>query len=88
MPTPTRKLFVILDDHDRHDQRCRCGKCDSNGRSYGAGIFDVQVPDDCVERLYAPSEAAATALAEAAAKELGELVDYPEEVDEAVPFAP
>jgi len=68
------KFFVIRDDIDQHEQGCDCGDCNSNGRSYGAGIFNVEYPDDCVERLYACNEEEAVKRAEARAKEMGELV--------------
>ena len=75
MPDLNRKLFVCIDDIDHHDEGCECGDCDSNGKSYGTGIFDVDTPDDCVERVYACNEDASRQRAQARAAEIGVLVD-------------
>ena len=50
------KLFVRYDDQDHHGADCDCGLCDSNGKSFGAGIFNVETPTDCEERVYACSK--------------------------------
>ena len=34
------KVFLELDDHDKHGIECNCGKCNSKGTSYGVGIYE------------------------------------------------
>ena len=71
------KLFVRLDDIDRHGEGCECGDCDSNGKSYGAGIYTLRYPDDCEAREYACNEQEAIRRAEQKAFQHGELVPMP-----------
>lgn len=33
------KVFLCLDDHDKHDIVCNCGACDESGVSYGVGVY-------------------------------------------------
>jgi hypothetical protein len=72
------KVFVRLDDHDRHGEGCDCGDCDSNGKSYGAGVFNVGRPTDCIERVYACNEEEAVKRAEIKARSYGELIEDPD----------
>lgn len=64
-------VALFLDDIDRHGE-CYCGDCNSNGKSYGVGIFKITElehvgsvhvdsvrEDDPLERVYGPSEEAA-----------------------------
>lgn len=50
------RVRVKLDDIDRHGEGCECGLCNSNGKSYGAGVY---INDELVERVYAASEQSA-----------------------------
>lgn len=34
------KVYLRLDDHDKHGMGCECGKCNSSGHSYGVGIYE------------------------------------------------
>lgn len=74
-------VFVRYDDQDHHGAGCECGDCDSNGKSYGAGIFKVEAPTDCIERVYACNEVEAVQRAERRAKELGQLIVEPVDPD-------
>ena len=51
-----KKVEFVLDDIDRHGAGCKCGLCNSNGKSYGVAIM---VGGELVERVYGPSECAA-----------------------------
>jgi len=47
-----KQAFYRVDDVDRHGE-CDCGDCDSNGKSYGASVYDINDPDgDCLFRVY------------------------------------
>ncbi len=56
-------VVLTLDDQDHHGAGCNCGLCNSNGKSYGVGIFpsssDGAVIGEVLERVYGPSEEAA-----------------------------
>ncbi len=66
-----KRVVIRLDDQDRHGAGCGCGLCNSNGKSYGAAIFDVSTclyvaeiehaidGADPLDRIYGPSEEAA-----------------------------
>jgi len=32
-------VTIQLCDQDRHGEGCDCGRCNANGKSYGAGVF-------------------------------------------------
>jgi hypothetical protein len=64
------KVFIQLDDHDKHGEACDCGLCDSNGKSYGCGVYEVDNPEEVLYREYGCSEA--VAINEAYAKALNE----------------
>lgn len=61
---PPRRVVLILDDFDRHGVGCRCDSCNSAGRSFGVGVYDLQ-PDgeyggaETLVRVYGPSPEAA-----------------------------
>jgi len=75
------RVYLSLDDVDRHDMPCDCGLCDMNGKSFGVGIYKWTKPheetepddvsDDLLERIYACSEEAAFHNAELEAKGYG-----------------
>lgn len=53
-------VVLALDDRDRHELPCECGRCNSQGTSYGVGVYasnDQQ--GDPLDRVYGPSEVAA-----------------------------
>jgi hypothetical protein len=53
--TMSEKVYIKFDDIDRHGEGCDCGSCNSQGKSYGYGIY----PQDSTEvlaRVYACSE--------------------------------
>lgn len=52
------KVFLRLEDQDRHGAGCKCGKCNRNGKSYGVGAFRFDV-EDALFVSYGPSEEAA-----------------------------
>lgn len=35
------KVFLLESDIDRHGAGCRCGYCNSNGKSYGVAVIPV-----------------------------------------------
>jgi len=74
------RVFLRQDDIDRHGEGCDCGLCNSNGKSIGIGIYDIEHPDEVVERVYAPSEDAAEHNAKLVCAGKGyEVADNPEE---------
>ena len=52
------KVYLKLDDQDHHGSGCDCGKCNSNGKSYGVAAFKFD-SDEPVFVEYGPSEEAA-----------------------------
>lgn len=46
-----RRVFVEVDDVDRHGVGCVCGRCDPRGRSFGVGIYDYRTREP-IERVY------------------------------------
>ena len=73
------KVYLRLDDQDRHGTGCSCGKCNSNGKSYGAGVFKAG-EDDAIFVEYGASEESAmlNAKIEAEARNF-EVVPEPDE---------
>ena len=35
------KVMLVSNGIDQHDTDCDCGKCNSNGKSYGVNLYDV-----------------------------------------------
>jgi hypothetical protein len=58
-------MIVCLreDDVDRHGTGCLCDSCNSQGKSYGVGIYPAG-GGEVIERCYAASPEAALALAQ------------------------
>ena len=74
------RVYLQLDDIDRHGEECDCGSCDMNGKSYGVGIYELHGSDEVIERVYAGSEGSAIHNAKLTAKESClQLVGGPEE---------
>jgi len=64
------KVFVKIDDQDTHDEGCGCGKCNSNGKSYGAGVYEYGHIEPLF-REYAASEKSALHSANMEAEKAG-----------------
>jgi len=71
------KVCLIVDDMDHHGEGCDCGLCNSNGKSYGVGIFPKKATrtateaSDPLDRVYGPSEDAALSNARQVCKDNG-----------------
>lgn len=50
-----KQVIIEVDDTEKHDDGCKCGRCNSNHRSYGAAILRCGT-GELIERVYAPSE--------------------------------
>lgn len=82
----TQKVVLVPDDIDRHGAGCSCGKCNSQGKSFGVAIFKEGEQDngDPIERVYGPSEEAAMDAAKTVAKKKKLTVTTSEDLDERV----
>ena len=84
-PEEGTEVYLEVDDQDRHPEGCKCGACNSNGKSYGCAIFRTRITwegdgIDPVDRVYGPSEEAAKLRAFDVARSLGlVVVDKPED---------
>ena len=76
-----KQAYYICDDIDRHGAGCECGDCDSNGKSYGASVYDINDPHgDCLFRVYrCDAGAAEEVVCELAENEGWEIVEFEDE---------
>ncbi len=79
------KVYLKLEDQDRHGAGCTCGKCNRNGKSYGVAAYEFDSADPIFVE-YGPSEEAAMVNAELEAKK-ADLEVFPEDCDELTAIA-
>ena len=52
-------VLIVRDDIDRHGAGCECGRCDSNGKSYGVSTYPIDADLAAIDPYRAIDEAAA-----------------------------